>query len=286
MLTGPPNVITRRRLFVGAAALALLMGLASAADAKTRAECEREYTPQRAQDGKDVIWLPTEDGIVARMLEMAKVTADDKIYDLGAGDGKIPIAAGKLFGATAIGIEYDADLVKHAQCLAEAEGVADRVQIVQGDIFETDFSDATVVTLYLTTVLNVRLRPTLLAMQPGTRVLSYSFTMGEWDADEHLDTDDGSAYLWIVPANAAGTWTFRPDAGGEAFDVTLEQTFQRLSGAAGAAFVTGKLAGAMVDFAIGRGNAATRVSGTVQGDRISATVTRNGESRPYSATRN
>ncbi len=153
------------------------VGLASLADGKTREDCEREYTPQRGQAGKDVIWVPTGDEVVARMLELAKVTSADKVYDLGAGDGKIPIAAGKQFGATAVGVEYDADLVKHAQCLVEAEGVQDRVTVVQGDIFETDFSDATVVTLYLLPELNLRLRPTLLDMKPGTRVVSYSFTM-------------------------------------------------------------------------------------------------------------
>ena len=143
--------------------------------------------------------------MVARMLEMAKVTAADKVYDLGAGDGKIVIAAAKQFGATGVGIEYDADLVKHARCLAAAEGVDDRVTFIQGDIFETDFSDATVVTLYLLPELNLRLRPTLLAMKPGTRVVSYSFTIGDWEPDDHVDSfGDGSAYFWIVPANVGG----------------------------------------------------------------------------------
>ena len=200
-------MITQPRLFAPAVALALFVGLTSLADGKTRADCEKEYTPQRAQEGKDVIWAPTPDAVVLRMLEMAKVTPADKVYDLGAGDGKIAIAAGKHFGATAVGVEYDADLVKHAQCLAEAEGVQARVTFVQGDIFEADFSDATVVALYLTTTVNLRLRPTLLDMKPGTRVVTYSFTMGDWRWDHHIDTDEGSAYLWIVPANAAGAWT-------------------------------------------------------------------------------
>ena len=139
------------RSLVRAAPPALLglvsLGFAWPADAKTRADCEREYTPQRGQEGKDVMWAPTEDGALVRMLEMAKVTAADKVYDLGAGDGKIVIAAAKRFGATGVGVEYDAALVEHAQCLVEAEGVEDRVEIVQGDIFTTDFNAATVVTL-------------------------------------------------------------------------------------------------------------------------------------------
>jgi hypothetical protein len=301
-------VITQHGSFARAAPLALLVvlgGVASSAAAKTRAECEREYTPQRGQEGKDVIWVPTEDAMVVRMLEMAKVTRADKVYDLGAGDGKIAIAAGKRFGATAVGVEYDPALAKHAQCLVEAEGVQDRVEVVQGDIFETDFSDATVVTLYLLPALNLRLRPTLLEMKPGTRVVSYSFTMGDWEPDEYADTDDGSAYLWIVPADVGGSWTFRPSGGGETFSVTLEQKFQHLGGTAGSAAVTGKLSGERIDFSFtvsqgstqgsnqepGRESAPestqepTRVTGTVDGDRIRGTVSRGGELLEYVGTR-
>ncbi len=164
-------MITQSRFLALGAALAISMGLTSPADGKTRADCEREYTPQRAQEGKDVIWAPTPDSVVVRMLEMAKVSPADKVYDLGAGDGVITIAAGKHFGATALGVEYDAELVKHVQCLAAAEGVEDRVTFVQGDLFATDFSDASVVAQYLVTRLNEQLRPALLAMKPGTRVV-------------------------------------------------------------------------------------------------------------------
>jgi hypothetical protein len=276
---------TRQGLFARAAALALLVGFTSLADGKTRADCEKEYKPQRGQQGKDVIWAPTADIVVVRMLEMAKVTRADKVYDLGAGDGKIAIAAGKRFGATAVGVEYDPDLAKHAQCLVEAEGVQERVKIVQGDIFETDFSEATVVTLYLLPALNLRLRPTLLDMAPGTRVVSYSFTMGDWIPDGQADTEEGSAYLWIVPADAGGVWTFRPVGGAEGFDVTLDQTFQNLNGSANGAAVTGSLSGEQVDFAFMQGDEQTRVIGTVDGNRISGTVTRGGESTEYIGTR-
>ena len=278
-------MVTPQRLFAPAAALVVLAGLTSLADAKTRADCEREYTPQRGQEGKDVIWVPTEDAMVLHMLEMAKVTPADKVYDLGAGDGKIAIAAGKHFGATAVGVEYDRDLARHAQCLVEAEGVQERVKIVQGDIFATDFSDATVVTLYLLPTLNLQLRPTLLEMKPGTRVVSYSFTMGDWDPDEQADTNEGSAYLWIVPAKVGGAWTFRPATGNESFEVSLEQTFQNLRGFAGDARVTGKVSGLSVEFAFTQGEKPTHVTGTVDGDRISATVTRDGRTTAYVGNR-
>lgn len=276
-------MVTERLL----AALALLIGFTSAADGKTRAECEAEYTPQRAQEGKDVIWAPTEDSMVGQMLEMAKVTAADKVYDLGSGDGKIPIAAAKLFGATAVGIEYDPGLVKHSRCLAEAEGVQARVTFIEGDIFETDFSDATVVTLYLLPELNLRLRPTLLGMKPGTRVVSYSFTMDDWEPDDYVDSFGyGSAYLWIVPATAAGTWTFRPAGGGEGFEVELDQTFQKLSGFVGNAAVAGSLSADRIDFAFMQGAEQVRVSGTVDRDAITATIARGATSMEYVATRN
>lgn len=274
----------RRRLVAGAFALAPLVGLASLAEGQTRADCEREYAPQRGQEGKDVIWVPTDDAMVVRMLEMAKVTPADKVYDLGAGDGKIAIAAGKRFGATAVGIEYDADLAKHAQCLVEAEGVERRVRIVQGDIFAADFSDATVVTVYLLPALNLRLRPTLLDLRPGTRIVSYSFTMGEWEPDDHADTDEGSAYLWVVPAKVGGTWTFRSE-GEETFTVTLEQTFQMVRGSAGGGALTGRLGGASIELELVQGEEPRRIAGTVDGDRMGVTVTRGGRSTRYTGTR-
>jgi SAM-dependent methyltransferase len=282
---GELTVVKQQRLFAPAAALALLVGLASPAEGKTRADCEQEYTPQRGQEGKDVVWAPTEDAMVVRMLEMANVTPADKVYDLGAGDGKIAIAAAKLFGATAVGVEYDPDLARHAQCLVEAEGVEERVKVVQGDIFETDFRDATVVTLYLLPDLNLRLRPTLLDMKPGTRVVSYSFTMRDWEPDALADTDEGSAYLWIVPAKVDGAWTFRPRSDQESFDVALDQTFQKLKGSAGGAPVTGKLSGPRIEFAFMQGNQETRVTGIVDGNRISGSVARDGTSTDYIAIR-
>jgi SAM-dependent methyltransferase len=275
--------VVKERLF---AACALSMMLVPVADSKTRAECEREYTPQRAQEGKDVIWAPTEDSMVGQMLEMAKVTAADKVYDLGSGDGKIPIAATKLFGATAVGIEYDPGLVRHSRCLAEAEGVQERVTFIEGDIFATDFSDATVVTLYLTPSLNLRLQPTLLAMKPGTRVVSYSFGIGDWQPDAQMDSfGDGSAYLWIVPANVDGTWAFRSTSGADTFSVAFVQSFQKLQGFSGGAPLAGKVDGTHLELALVDDGQPVRVTGSVDGDRIAATVSRGGTTTRYVGTR-
>src|SRR5262245_34796669 len=211
----------QRRLLIRIAPLALLIvSTALRAHAQTRADCERAYTPQRAQEGKDVIWEPIEDSMLGRMLEMAKVTKADKVYDLGSGDGKIVIAAAKQFGATGVGIEYDAKLVEHSRCLARAEGVADRVTFIQGAIFESGFADATVVTLYLTPNVLMRLLPSLLELKPGTRIASYSFRIGDWEPEQQIDSlGDGSVFLWTVPANAAGAWTFRKTNSAEAFEI-------------------------------------------------------------------
>src|SRR5688572_27095358 len=265
-------VVKERRLL---ACAAVLMAIASHAHGQTRADCERQYTPQRAQEGKDVIWEPIEDSMVGRMLEMARVTAADKVYDLGSGDGKIVIAAAKQYGATGVGIEYDAGLIKHSRCLAVAEGVADRVTFIQGDIFESDFGDATVVTLYLTPSVLQRLLPSLLALKPGTRIASYSFRIGDWEPDDHIDSfGDGSVYLWIVPANAAGAWTFRKANSAETFDVELEQTFQQLGGLAEGSRVVGGVRGNELTFGFMKGAEKIRVDGVVEADRIVATVAR------------
>lgn len=276
-------MVTERRWL--ACATALLIGI-SPARGQTRADCERQYTPQRAQEGKDVIWEPIEDSMVGRMLEMANVTTADTVYDLGSGDGKIVIAAAKQLGATGVGIEYDAGLVKHSRCLAAAEGVADRVTFIQGDIFESDFSDATVVTLYLTPRVLLRLLPALLAMKPGTRVASYSFMIGDWEPDAQIDSfGDGSAYLWTVPASAAGEWTFRKTNGTEAFDAELEQTYQKLAGVAEGSLVVGSLRGDELTFGFMQGAEKVRVDGVVEGDRIVASVIRGATSAKYVATR-
>jgi hypothetical protein len=188
------------------------------------------YVPQRGQMGKDVMWLPTSDDLVLKMLDVAKVGPQDELVDLGAGDGKIPIAAARQFGARAWGIEYNKDLAALAQRNAQRAGVAERVRIVHGDIFKEDFSKATVVTMYLLEELNAQLRPTILAMKPGTRVLSNTFSMGDWEPDQVIRVTNGTGYFWTVPANVAGLWILSGlDEKGNAA-LKLDQTFQRVGG--------------------------------------------------------
>jgi hypothetical protein len=191
-----------------------------------------QFQPQVGQAGKDVIWVPTPDDVVDRMLTMAQVTPQDFVMDLGAGDGKIAIAAAKKFGARAVGIEYNPDMVKHANANAAAAGVAGNGQgkalIRHADIFQTDFSQASVITLYLLPALNMKLRPQLLSMRPGTRVVSHSFSMEDWEADEISTLDGRRAYFWMVPANVMGNWTL--EANNQRLDMTLDQTFQKISG--------------------------------------------------------
>ena len=191
----------RTQSIVLAGLLALAAGTATAQSAVVdRASCDRSYKPEVGQQGKDVVWVPTPDEVVQRMLEVTKVTSKDIVYDLGAGDGKIAIAAGKL-GARAIGIEYNPDLAKLAQCYVEAEKLTANTRIVLGDVFESDFRDATVVTMYLLPALNLKLLPKLLKdLKPGTRIVSHAFNMGEWKPEQTLDVGGRSVYYWTIPA--------------------------------------------------------------------------------------
>ncbi len=253
-----------------------------------REACEQSFKPSTGQPGKDVVWVPTNDALVTRMLEMAKVGKNDLVYDLGAGDGKIAIAAAKQFGARAVGVEYNPDMARLAQCMVRAEGVTERVNVIQGDIFETDFSKASVVTLYLLPELNLRLRPTLLKMKPGTRVVSHSFLMDDWRPDESSVSTDGSAYLWIVPAEVAGRWTFKQQDGKDSFDVELTQAFQKLSGTAGKArqeISNGEMHGSRIELMFSEGDVHTRLHGELKGDRIEARVTRNDKTSTFIGTR-
>ena len=188
------------------------------------------YRPRSGQAGKDVVWVPTPDVLVTRMLQLAKVTDKDIVYDLGAGDGKIPIAAARDFKARAVGIEYNPEMAALARRNVERAGVVDRVKIITGDIFEQDFSEATVVTLYLLPDLNYKLRPTILKMKPGTRVVSHQFTMRDWEADEVITESFRDAYLWIVPGNAQGRWTFQEQRGEWVATADITQSFQRIGG--------------------------------------------------------
>jgi len=164
-----------------------------------------QYKPRVGQEGKDVVWVPTTNELLAIMLKTAKVNSNDLVFDLGSGDGRIAIAAAKDFGARAVGIEFNPAMAELAQRNVNRSGVSERVKIINGDIFVEDFSKATVVTMYLLPELNIALRPTILKMKPGTRVTSHAFNMGDWDADIEIDSP-AKAYYWVVPAQVQGEW--------------------------------------------------------------------------------
>ena len=188
-----------------------------------------KYKPSVGQEGKDVIWVPTSDELVTNMLKIAKVGPSDLVYDLGAGDGKIAIAAAKQFGATAVGIEFNPEMAALGQRNAQRAGVSKQVKIIQGDIFKEDFSKATVVTMYLLPELNLKLRPTILKMKPGTRVVSHAFTMGDWEADAEIESP-AKGYFWVVPANVAGEWTLTNFDSQGPVTLSLSQHYQRIGG--------------------------------------------------------
>lgn len=205
------------------------------------------YAPKLGQMGKDVMWLPTRDELVTQLLKAAQVTAADEVVDLGAGDGKIPIAAATQFGARAWGIEYNKDLAALAQRNAQRAGVADRVRIVHGDIFQEDFSKATVVTMYLLEELNAQLRPTILAMRPGTRVLSNTFSMGDWEPDQVIRLGTNTGYFWTVPAAVQGRWAVHGLVTAGPAELRLVQMHQRLGGSLTLAGQAQTLLGARMD---------------------------------------
>jgi SAM-dependent methyltransferase len=190
---------------------------------------DEQYQPKWGQSGKDVIWIPTASEMVTDMLKIAKVTSKDLVYDLGAGDGKIAIAAAKEFGAKAVGIEFNEDMAKLAQRNAQKAGVSDLVKIIHGDIFVEDFTKADVVTLYLLPDLNLQLRPTLLKMKPGTRIVAHAFNMGEWEPDKEMDSR-AKIYHWIVPADVAGEWLIDKKDPASKVTLNLVQRFQKLGG--------------------------------------------------------
>jgi phospholipid N-methyltransferase len=273
-------MILKARWIAALATLLLVFGAAAQ---------QQQFEPQVGQAGKDVIWVPTPDEVVERMLTMAQVTPKDFVMDLGAGDGKIAIAAARKFGARAVGIEYNPDMVKHANANAQAAGVAGngagKAVIRHGDIFQTDFSQATVITLYLLPALNMKLRPQLLSMRPGTRVVSHSFTMEDWQADEVSSMDGRRAYFWVVPANVMGNWTLEmPD---QKLEMTLEQTFQKISGTLAlqpiqAGLREPRLYGAAISFSyVGQDGMRRDLSGRVDGSRMEGTFRdeRNGQGR-------
>jgi SAM-dependent methyltransferase len=236
---------------------------------------QKDFEPQVGQSGKDVIWVPTPDEVVDRMLAMAQVKPNDFVVDLGAGDGKIAIAAAKKFGAKSMGVEYNPDMAKYAQRNAEKAGVLGKAEIRQGDIFATDFSQATVVTMYLLPSLNIKLRPIILGMRPGTRVVSHSFNMEDWTPDETSSIAGRQAYLWIVPANVNGKWAVELSGGGaDRIEVVFDQRFQKIEGWAVLGPVQAGLQepavrGAAIRFAyVDNGGVRRELNGRVSGARM------------------
>jgi hypothetical protein len=252
----------------------------------------KPYEPQIGQAGKDVIWVPTPQRAVERMLTLAKVGPDDFLIDLGSGDGRIVIAAAKRHGARGFGVDLNPDMVKLSQHRARQAGVADRARFYVRDIFQTDLAPATVVTLYLLPELNLRLRPKLLALAPGTRIVANAFDMGEWEADA-FDSETASALrLWIVPARVAGRWAWAEQRNGHTQHVELElnQQFQRISGLASVGnrrlrIRSARLQGARVRFTLleeQRADYGVRYdyTGRVRGDTIEGEVSSSEAKKP------
>ena len=244
------------------------------------------YQPQVGQAGKDVVWVPTGQGLVDRMLDMAKVTSSDFVMDLGSGDGRTVITAAKR-GARALGIEYNPDMVELSKHNAATEGVSDKATFIKADLFETDFSRATVVTMFLLPSINLKLRPKILDLKPGTRIVSNTFTMGDWTDDETVTLQDNSgcsyyctAHLWIVPAKVAGPWRI-PQG-----ELILAQNFQMVTGTLkngdkAIAINDGKLRGDQLHFTAG----GAEYTANVNGDAMEGTVKSGRGNGTWRATR-
>jgi len=244
------------------------------------------YEPEYGQPGKDVVWVPTPEIVVDTMIDLAKITASDFVIDLGSGDGRLVIAAAKR-GARALGMEYDDNLVAYSRRSAEQQGVADKAQFVKADIFASDFSQATVLTLFLLPEMNERLRPQFLAMKPGTRIVANFFGIGDWSSDEAVHVPDKDkcgnycvAYLWIVPAKIDGAWLMPQ---GELALVQGHQYFKGWLFANGRTTVVeqGRIRGDTLNFTVDGVSYSGRVSGNV----IEGTVGHEGASVRWTATR-
>jgi SAM-dependent methyltransferase len=234
-------------------------------------KADEPFSPTVGQAGKDVVWVPTPPALVETMLDMAKVTSKDFVMDLGSGDGRNIIAAAKR-GAKALGVEFNPDMVELSKRTAEKEGVAGRAQFVQGDMFEADISQATVLALFLLTDNLRRLTPKFLDLKPGTRIVLNHYGIEGWEADATERTSGEcvawcTALLYIVPAKVAGKW--RLPSG----EITLDQKFQIVSGTysvdgANAPIEKGRLNGEQISFTVGQ----TQYVGRVNGDVITGTA--------------
>ncbi|HWH78216.1 MAG TPA: class I SAM-dependent methyltransferase [Candidatus Binatus sp.] len=241
------------------------------------AQSTKEFQPEVGQAGKDVVWVPTPQSLVDKMLEMAKLTPKDYLIDLGSGDGRTVITAAK-HGSKALGIEYNPDMVELSKRNAAKEGVSDKATFMKADLFESDFSQAQVITMFLLPSINMKLRPKILDLKPGTRIVSNSFDMEDWKADQTENvagcTNWCTAHLWIVPAKVDGNWKL-PQG-----ELTIKQTFQMISGTikngSNSSPISGKMNGDQISFSAGNTQYTGRVSGNTMevsggGNKLNAT---------------
>lgn len=268
------------------AATALGMLVCTAGLAAGQAQPAEPFKPQVGQPGKDVVWVPTGQALVDKMLDLAQVGPNDFVMDLGSGDGRTVITAAKR-GARAMGIEYNPDMVELAKKNAATEGVGtDKATFVKADLFETDLSKASVITMFLLPSINMKLRPKILDLKPGTRIVSNTFTMEDWQADETATLTDEScsswctALFWIVPAKVEGVWQL---GGGQ--ELTLKQQFQNVTGSLKAGgnvvtIVSGKLRGDQITFSAGKEEYKGKVAGGAMEGSVSG-----GSSSSWKASR-
>ena len=272
------SLIPSRRPHFRFAALAVAV-LIAASPALAQEGAGEAFKPQVGQAGKDVVWVPTPDALVAAMLDMAKVTPQDFVMDLGSGDGRTVIAAAKR-GARAVGIEYNPEMVALSRRNAAAAGMGDRASFQNADLFTIDLSKAQVITMFLLPSINMKLRPTILNLRPGTRVVSNTFTMEDWEPDTTQTISEGctswcTALLWIVPAKVEGTWQVGNS------QLVLKQQFQMLTGSLGSnTIAAGRLRGEEISFSVG----AAKYTGRVDGNTIKGTIT-GGSGGAFTATR-
>jgi hypothetical protein len=278
--------LVARSIVLACAVFLLIAPAAQAQQAvQTAPPQQAGYKPEIGQAGKDVVWVPSAHALVEKMLDLAKVTAQDYLIDLGSGDGPIVIGAARR-GARALGIEYNPEMVELSKRNAEAAGVTGKATFMKADIFESDFSQATVLTMFLLPQLNLKLRPTLLDLKPGTRIVSNTFTMDDWLPDDTVRAGDDCetwclALLWIIPAKVQGTWKL-PQG-----ELTLAQQFQvitgTLTGPRGALSVeNGKMNGEEITFTVD----GARYRGKANGDAIAGEwTTVDGKSEPWTAAR-
>jgi len=265
--------------------LTLCLSLVAASAFAQAQPATKPFEPQVGQQGKDVVWVPTADALVEKMLDLAKVTAEDFVMDLGSGDGRTVIAAAKR-GAKALGVEYNPDMVALSKRNAATAGMTARATFVEADLFKTDLSQATVITMFLLPSINLELRPKILDLKPGTRIVSNTFTMGDWEPDDRFRVENArcsswcEALFWLVPAKVEGTWRL-PQG-----DLTLKQSYQMITGTLGSGesatpIGEGKLQGAEITFIAG----GSHYTGRVNGSSMQGTVASAGSTNKWGATR-